>query len=75
MESIELVHVGLALSEIGEIRRPMGDLDGAAEAFAKATENAAPRELQAVRTAFESLGAHLDLARVAELDAAFADPA
>ena len=42
MEPIELVHVGLALSEIGEIRLRMGDLEGAAEAFAKATENAAP---------------------------------
>src|SRR5437773_1375758 len=42
MEPIELVHVGLALSEIGEIRLRMGDLDGAAEALAKATENAAP---------------------------------
>jgi tetratricopeptide (TPR) repeat protein len=42
MEPIELVHVGLALSEIGEIRLRMGDLDGAAEAFAKAGENAAP---------------------------------
>jgi len=40
MEPIELVHVGLALSEIGEIRLRMGDLDGAADAFAKATENA-----------------------------------
>jgi len=42
MEAIELVHVGLALSEIGEVRLRIGDLDGAAEAFAKATENAAP---------------------------------
>ncbi len=42
MEPIELVHVGLALSEIGEIRLRMGDLEGAADAFAKATENAAP---------------------------------
>jgi len=42
MESVELVHVGLALSEIGEIRLRQGDLDGAAEAFDKATENAAP---------------------------------
>jgi tetratricopeptide (TPR) repeat protein len=42
MEPFELVHVGLALSEIGEIRLRMGDLDGAAEAFAKASENAAP---------------------------------
>ena len=42
MEPIELVHVGHALSEIGEIRLRMGDLDGAAVAFAKATENAAP---------------------------------
>jgi tetratricopeptide (TPR) repeat protein len=42
MEPIELVHVGLALSEIGEIRLRMGDLEGAAEAFTKATENAAP---------------------------------
>ena len=42
MESIELVHVGLALSEIGEIRLRLGDLNGAAEAFTKATENAAP---------------------------------
>ena len=42
MEPIELAHVGLALSEIGEIRFRMGDLDGAAEAFAKASENAAP---------------------------------
>jgi tetratricopeptide (TPR) repeat protein len=42
MEPIELSHVGLALSEIGEIRLRMGDLDGAAEAFAKASENAAP---------------------------------
>ena len=42
MEPIELSHVGLALSEIGDIRLRMGDLDGAAEAFAKATENAAP---------------------------------
>lgn len=42
MEPFELVHVGLALSEIGEIRLRMGDLEGAAEAFAKATENAAP---------------------------------
>ena len=32
-------------------------------------------ELQAARTAFESLGARLDLARLAEFDAAFADPA
>src|SRR5439155_18189657 len=42
MEPIELAHVGLALSEIGEIRLRMGDLQGAAEAFAKASENAAP---------------------------------
>jgi len=42
MEPIELAHVGLALSEIGEIRLRLGDLDGAAEAFAKASENAAP---------------------------------
>src|SRR5262249_27073006 len=42
MEPIELVHVGHALSEIGEIRLRMGDLDGAADALAKATENAAP---------------------------------
>jgi tetratricopeptide (TPR) repeat protein len=42
MEPFELVHVGLALSEIGEIRLRMGDLEGAAEAFAKASENAAP---------------------------------
>jgi hypothetical protein len=42
MEPIELVHVGHALSEIGEIHLRMGDLDGAADAFAKATENAAP---------------------------------
>jgi len=42
MEPIELSHVGLALSEIGDIRLRMGDLDGAAEAFTKATENAAP---------------------------------
>ena len=42
MEMFELVHVGLALSEIGEIRLRMGDLDGATEAFSKATENAAP---------------------------------
>lgn len=42
MEPIELVHVGLALSEIGEIHLRMGDLDGAAEAFGKAIENAAP---------------------------------
>jgi tetratricopeptide (TPR) repeat protein len=42
MEPVELSHVGLALSEIGEIRLRMGDLDGAAEAFAKASENAAP---------------------------------
>ncbi|MDP9333989.1 MAG: hypothetical protein M3Q30_11880, partial [Actinomycetota bacterium] len=42
MEPFELVHVGLALSEIGEIRLRMGDLEGAAEAFTKATENAAP---------------------------------
>jgi DNA-binding SARP family transcriptional activator len=42
MEPIELSHVGLALSEIGEIRLRLGDLDGAAEAFAKASENAAP---------------------------------
>jgi len=42
MESIELTHVGLALSEIGEVRLRLGDLEGAAEAFAKATENAAP---------------------------------
>ena len=42
MEPIELAHVGLALSEIGEIRLRLGDLDGAAEAFGKATENAAP---------------------------------
>ena len=42
MEPIELSHVGLALSEIGEIRLRMGDLDGAAEAFSKASENAAP---------------------------------
>jgi len=42
MEPIELVHVGLALSEIGEIRLRMGDLEGAADAFEKATENAAP---------------------------------
>ena len=39
---IELAHVGLALTEIGEIRLRMGDLDGAAAAFAKASENAAP---------------------------------
>lgn len=42
MEPFELTHVGLALSGIGEIRLRMGDLDGAAEAFSKATENAAP---------------------------------
>jgi tetratricopeptide (TPR) repeat protein len=42
MEPIELAHVGLALSEIGEIRLRMGDLHGAAEAFAKASENSAP---------------------------------
>jgi tetratricopeptide (TPR) repeat protein len=42
MEPIELSHVGLALSEIGEIRLRMGDLEGAAEAFTKANENAAP---------------------------------
>lgn len=42
MEPIELSHVGLALSEIGEIRLRMGDLEGAAEAFTKATESAAP---------------------------------
>jgi len=42
MEPFELVHVGLALSEIGEIRLRMGDLDGAAEAFTKASQNAAP---------------------------------
>jgi tetratricopeptide (TPR) repeat protein len=42
MEPIELAHVGLALSEIGEVRLRMGDLEGAAEAFAKASENAAP---------------------------------
>jgi len=42
MEPIELVHVGLALSEIGEIHLRMGDLEGAADAFAKASENAAP---------------------------------
>jgi len=42
MEPIELVHVGQALSEIGEIRLRMGDLEGAADALAKATENAAP---------------------------------
>ena len=42
MEPIELSHVGLALSEIGEIRLRLGDLDGAADAFAKASENAAP---------------------------------
>lgn len=42
MEPIELAHIGLALSEIGEIRLRMGDLEGAAEAFAKASENAAP---------------------------------
>jgi tetratricopeptide (TPR) repeat protein len=42
MEPIELVHVGHALSEIGEIHLRMGDLDGAADALAKATENAAP---------------------------------
>jgi DNA-binding SARP family transcriptional activator len=42
IEPFELVHVGLALSEIGEIRLRLGDLEGAAEAFAKASENAAP---------------------------------
>jgi DNA-binding SARP family transcriptional activator len=42
MEPFELVHVGLALSEIGEIHLRMGDLEGAAEAFTKASENAAP---------------------------------
>ena len=42
MEPFELVHVGLALSEIGEIRLRMGDLEGATEAFTKASENAAP---------------------------------
>jgi DNA-binding SARP family transcriptional activator len=42
MEPFELGHVGLALSEVGEIRLRMGDLEGADEAFAKATENAAP---------------------------------
>ena len=42
MESIELTHVGLALSEIGDVRLRMGDLDAAAEAFARATESAAP---------------------------------
>jgi DNA-binding SARP family transcriptional activator len=42
MEPIELGHIGLALSEIGEIRLRMGALDAAAEAFTKAAENAAP---------------------------------
>jgi hypothetical protein len=42
LEPFELSHVGLALSEIGQIRVRMGDLDGAAEAFTKAAENAAP---------------------------------
>jgi tetratricopeptide (TPR) repeat protein len=42
MEPIDLVHVGHALTEIGEIRLRMGDLDGAADALAKATKNAAP---------------------------------
>jgi DNA-binding SARP family transcriptional activator len=42
MEPIELAHIGLALSEIGEVRLRMGDLSGAAEAFEKASENAAP---------------------------------
>jgi DNA-binding SARP family transcriptional activator/HEPN domain-containing protein len=42
MEPIELAHVGQALAEIGEIHLRMGDLDGAADALAKATENAAP---------------------------------
>lgn len=42
MEPIELAHVGLAFSEIGEIRLRLGDLDGAGLAFGKATENAAP---------------------------------
>ncbi len=42
MELLDLGHVGLALSEIGEIRLRMGDLDSAAEAFTKAAENGAP---------------------------------
>ena len=42
LELVELTHVGLALSEIGEIRLRQGDLDGAGEAFARATAHAAP---------------------------------
>jgi tetratricopeptide (TPR) repeat protein len=42
MEPIELAHVGHALSEIGEIRLRMGDLDGAAEVLATAAVNGAP---------------------------------
>jgi tetratricopeptide (TPR) repeat protein len=38
MEPIELTHVGRALAEIGEIRRRMGDLCAAEEAFARAAD-------------------------------------
>ncbi|MDP8932223.1 MAG: AfsR/SARP family transcriptional regulator [Actinomycetota bacterium] len=41
MEPIDLAHVGLALSEIGEIRLRLGDLEGAEEAFAGAAETGA----------------------------------
>lgn len=41
MEPAELSHVGLALSEIGEIRLRCGDLDGAEQAFARAAMSGA----------------------------------
>lgn len=41
MEPIDRTHVGLALSEIGEIRLRIGDLQGAEEAFARAAETGA----------------------------------
>ncbi|HKA68669.1 MAG TPA: BTAD domain-containing putative transcriptional regulator [Actinomycetes bacterium] len=38
VEPIDLTHVGLALAEMGEIRLRRGDLAGAEQAFARATE-------------------------------------
>jgi len=70
MEPIELVHVGLALSEIGEIRLRLGDLDGAAAAFAKASENAAPPQ---PGTAFLLLARGDTAGAVASIGAALAE--
>ena len=40
-ERIDLIHVGQALHEIGEIRLRLGDLDGAADAFERAAASGA----------------------------------